>query len=187
MNPHLLWTDTGRLFEDYLSRGSVKSKLSEATIYSNRGVSRSKNRSFAIRYTGLDRSFAVQQVWDMMHVQDVEGFERTVGRLQMPVGNVINGDHAGHILYIHNGHIPERTCGDSSYWNISSVPGYQSNLLWNQLHDYTKIPKVKDPESGWIQNTNAPPWNSSFPSYLSPKDFPDYFPHKRIDFRTLTA
>ena len=54
------------------------------------------------------------------------------------------------------------------------VAGDTSATLWTGIHSYDDLPKVLDPKSGFVQNTNDPPWVTSWPQPLSPKDYPAY-------------
>src|SRR5260370_12615473 len=45
------------------------------------------------------------------------------------------------------------------------------------------MPKTVDPPSGWVQNTNDPPWWSTFPASVHPQDFPSYFASRPMALR----
>ena len=52
------------------------------------------------------------------------------------------------------------------------VPGDTSATLWTEIHPYDDLPKVIDPDSGWVQNSNSPPWFTAVPAGLDPGSFP---------------
>jgi acyl-homoserine-lactone acylase len=54
------------------------------------------------------------------------------------------------------------------------VDGSESSTLWTEYHAYAELPRVLDPEVGWLQNANDPPWTSTVPQTLAPTDFPAY-------------
>jgi len=37
------------------------------------------------------------------------------------------------------------------------------------------MPRLLNPPSGWVQNSNDPPWLATLPARLDPGDFPAYF------------
>ena len=51
------------------------------------------------------------------------------------------------------------------------------------MHPYADLPKIKNPENGWLQNANDPPWTSTIPMTLDPKDFPSYMAPVHMAFR----
>ena len=63
--------------------------------------------------------------------------------------------------------------GDWPYWS-GVVPGDTSATLWTEVHEYDDLPRVVDPESGWLQNANEPPWTTTLPPALDPDDYPPY-------------
>jgi acyl-homoserine-lactone acylase len=54
------------------------------------------------------------------------------------------------------------------------VPGDTRANLWSEIHGYDDLPKVVDPQTGFVQNTNDPPWVATLPSPIHWKDFPPY-------------
>jgi acyl-homoserine-lactone acylase len=54
------------------------------------------------------------------------------------------------------------------------VDGSTSSTLWTAIHPYEDLPKVIDPPTGFVQNTNDAPWTSTYPTQLRPADFPPY-------------
>jgi acyl-homoserine-lactone acylase len=78
--------------------------------------------------------------------------------------------------------VPIRPFGDFWIWN-QSVPGDTSATLWTEVHAYDDLPKVVDPPSGWVQNSNSPPWYTTVPSPLDPDDYPAYLAPRFLSFR----
>jgi acyl-homoserine-lactone acylase len=127
----------------------------------------------ALRVAGLDRPGMLQEYWDMGKAHNFAEFQAALKRVQVPTFNIIYGDRQGHIMYIYNGVVPKHPNGDFKYWR-GDVPGDTSATLWTAIHPYEDLPKVIDPPSGFVQNTNDPPWIVTWPSPLKPSDFPPY-------------
>ncbi len=53
--------------------------------------------------------------------------------------------------------------------------------MWTQYHSYQDLPRLLNPTSGWLQNTNDPPWTSTFPPVLNPQDYLPYFAPSSLD------
>ena len=135
------------------------------------------------RIVGLDQPHLFEQYWDMMRATSFDEFEDSLKRLQNPFFNVVYADREGHIMYLFGGRQPVR--GEAGTWGYSQgiVPGNHPINLWDQTHGYTELPRLTDPDSGWVQNANDPPWTSTFPMELLPEDYPPYMAPRGMSFR----
>ena len=136
----------------------------------------------AMRVAALDRPFLLEQYWQMATAHNFEQYERAVKRLQVPTFNILYADRDGHIQYLWNAVLPKRAKGDLKYW-AGTVPGDTSETLWNSYHTYEELPKVFDPPSGYVANTNDPPWNAAWPNSLDPRVYPPYVGPVAASFR----
>jgi acyl-homoserine-lactone acylase len=127
----------------------------------------------AQKTAGLDRPFGIEQYWKMALAHNFAEYQAQVRRLQVPTFNITYADRDGHIMYLFNGNLPLRGQGDSAFWH-GVVDGNTSKTLWTKTHGYDDLPKVIDPPSGFVQNTNDPPWTSTYPTVLKPENFPPY-------------
>jgi len=146
-------------------------------------VGEAEDRALALRVAGLDAPYLGRQLWSMITATNMKEFEAAMSMLQLPMMTTMYADRDGHILHIFNGRIPIRANGDAAYWR-GTVPGNTSETLWTECHPYEDLPKVLDPESGWLQNTNDPPWTTTLPFALDPEDYPPYMaPRAPMHFR----
>jgi acyl-homoserine-lactone acylase len=136
-----------------------------------------EGKTLALRLAGVDRwssaAGLAEQWWEMGRATDLTGFEAALRRMQLPMFNVLYADRDGHVLSLFAGHVPVRATGDWDSWS-GLVPGDTSATLWTQIHPYDDLPRVLDPLSGWVQNTNDQPWTGTVPPALRPQDFPPY-------------
>jgi acyl-homoserine-lactone acylase len=109
----------------------------------------------------------------MARARSLREFETALSRLQIPMFNVMYADADGHILYVFNGAVPRRSMGDVETW-WGAVDGSDPSTLWTGYHAYADLPRVLDPEVGWLQNANDPPWTSTVPQTLTAGDYPAY-------------
>lgn len=142
--------------------------------------------TIAIRTAGLDRPFMIEQYWKMALARSFAEYEAQLKRLQVPTFNITYADRDGHIMYLYNGTLPKRASGDADYW-AGVVPGDTSATLWTEIHPYADLPKLIDPPSGWVQNTNNPPWIGTFPGVLDPAAYPPSIGGTTLAFRTMTS
>jgi acyl-homoserine-lactone acylase len=78
-------------------------------------------------------------------------------------------------MYLYNAAVPVRHQGDYAFWT-GVIPGDTSELIWDpaKIVPYDQLPKVIDPPSGWVQNSNDSPWTSAYPMLLDSSKFPAY-------------
>jgi acyl-homoserine-lactone acylase len=127
----------------------------------------------AQKTAGLDRPFGIEQYWKMALAHNFADYQTQLKRLQVPTFNITYADRDGHIMYLFNGTLPLRSQGDSQFWH-GVVDGTTSKTLWTQIHSYDDLPKLIDPPTGFVQNTNDPPWTSTYPTVLKPENYPPY-------------
>jgi acyl-homoserine-lactone acylase len=145
------------------------------------------DKALAIRLPALDRYKSAEQWWKMGKAKSFDQFETALKELQIPFFNIMYADKQGDIFYMFNGHVPIRPEeGGWEFWD-NIVDGTRSDLVWNDIHSYEDLPKLKNPPEGWLQNANDPPWSSTIPQELSPKDYPSYMSPVRMTFRPQIA
>nr|WP_239005517.1 acylase [Gloeothece citriformis] len=156
---------------------TIKQSVHGPIVFEQEGV------AIALRVAGLTESGALEQWWNMAKSQNLSEFETALQQLQIPMFTVMYADRDGHILHLFNGHVPVRSEGDFKFWS-GLIPGNTSQTLWTKYHSYQDLPKVLDPPSGWLQNTNDPPWSTTFPIAINADDYPPYLaPQTPMDLR----
>lgn len=145
-------------------------------------VNRTDDKILALRMVGMDRPNMMLQWWRMINSHSFEEFENALKMAQIPFWNVMYADKTGTIFYLFNGLVPKRSEGDWDYWN-RIIPEGKSTDIWTEVHSYEDLPKVKNPTTGWLQNSNDPPWTSTIPTVLDPDDYPDYMAPKYMAYR----
>jgi acyl-homoserine-lactone acylase len=162
----------GRREEELTVRSSVHGPV----------VAESNGRAVALRVVGRDSPGMLEEWWDMGRAASLTEFEDALRRLQIPTFTVMYADDRGHILYFFGGRVPRRSRGDVNFW-AGLVPGNTSDTLWEDVLSYEELPRLVDPQSGWLQNSNDPPWTSTHPAELDAGDFPPYVAPEFMHFR----
>jgi len=209
-NDHLGWTHTVNthdgvdLYEltlqgdGYLFDGEVRAfEREEVTLHVAGGddetlvvrrsvhgpvVEESEGKAVAARVVGLDQPHLFDQYWDMARAKSLAEFEAAQKKLQMPMFTTMYADRDGRILHVFGGRTPRRSSGGWDDW-AGKVDGTSSANLWTETLPYEELPKVLDPESGWLQNANDPPWTTTFPAALDADDYPPYVAPRFMHFR----
>ena len=89
--------------------------------------------------------------------------------MDIPSTNFLYADADGNIGYFYNAALPDRQAGPD--WR-NVLPGDRSDLIWQGTVDFSEIPQIVNPASGWLFNANNSPYSAAGPgSDLSPEDF----------------
>ena len=151
-------------------------------------MSDENGQSVAVRVVGLDvhpAMHGIEQWWRMGRARNLDEFLDALRMMQLPMFNTIYGDRDGHVLAQYCGMVPVRPEGDWDYW-AGLVPGDTSATLWQEIHSYEDLPRVIDPPSGWLQNSNSAPWTYTLPP-LDPSAFPPYLAPRWLNPREQAA
>jgi len=141
-----------------------------------------RGHALAVRIAGLDRPHMLQQYVEMGLATNREEFTAALSRGQMPMFNAVYADANGEIAYFFNAAMPERNVGDWAFWQ-GILPGTTSDFLWTSYHPFSDLPQYANPESGFVQNANDPPWTSTFPRAVTYDQYPAYFAPQGMPFR----
>jgi len=85
--------------------------------------------------------------------------------------NTIYADADGNIAYFHGNFIPRR---DPKFDWTKPVDGSNPETDWHELLSVDESPKLFNPASGWLYNSNNSPWSAAGPSSPKQSDYPKY-------------
>ncbi|MDP5103061.1 MAG: acylase [Erythrobacter sp.] len=127
--------------------------------------------AFAIRYGGIGELGQLDAYYRLNKAKTFAEWEAQIARLAIPSTNFIYADEAGTIAYVYNAAIPDRPEDVKVDWR-NVLPGDRSDLIWNGAVTFAELPKLVNPASGWIYNSNNEPFTAAGAgSDLSPNDF----------------
>ena len=134
-------------------------------------VIRNDKGAFAIRYGGIGQLQQLDAYYRLNKARSFAEWEAQLSRLAIPSTNFIYADQTGTIAYVYNAAIPARPEGVKADWR-SVLPGDRSELIWQGSVDYAALPRVVNPASGWLYNSNNTPFTAAGAgSDLSPDAF----------------
>ena len=107
----------------------------------------------------------------MIRAHNLAEFNHANSALQMPFFNVLFADRQGEIMYLFGGKQPVRKGGTFNDY-VGILDGSTSSTLWTQTLPWQDLPKTINPSSGFVQNSNDPPWTSTFPRTIDPGSYP---------------
>ncbi len=133
-------------------------------------VIEAQHGTYAVRYAGMNEVRQLEQYYALNRATDWTSFDQAMTLNALPSINYIYADRSGRIALIHNGQYPDRRPG----WNWQTdLPGDRSDLIWQSYLPYDAVPKLVDPEAGFIFNANNTPYSATDgPDNLRPQDHP---------------
>ncbi len=118
---------------------------------------------FAVRYAGMGDVRQVEQWYRMNRAKSLAEWEDALRMATMPMFNCTYADREGNIYYVYQSLLPLR---DETYDWSKRLPGNTSKTLWSAYLSFDKLPRVKNPVSGFVQNCN----NTPFYTTLDPEN-----------------
>lgn len=130
-----------------------------------------KHGVYAIRYAAMDEIRQIEQWFKMNKSENFSDWEDAIKLRYIPSLNCMYADNSGNIFYIYNAAFPKRS---SKFDWKDYLPGESSEALWTELEEYKYLPKLYNPESGFLQNCNSTPFNTTDgPDNPIESSFPD--------------
>lgn len=135
-------------------------------------VIRNDKGAFAIRYGGIGQLEQLDAYYRLNKATSFAEWEAQISRLAIPSTNFIYADKTGTIAYVYNAAIPARPENVKADWR-NVLPGDRSELIWQGAVDYETLPRIVNPASGWLYNSNNTPFTAAGAgSDLDPEAFP---------------
>ena len=155
----------------------LKIKVRRKIIWSKFGpVIKNKKGYFAFFSQSLNNISAIEQWLKMNKAANFNEFEEALKLLGIPRFNIVYADREDNIFYMSNARLSVR---DNSINWINLVIGDTSSLILNKYHPYDDLPKLLNPPSGYIFNTNNSPFNSTSKEYnLIEEDYNSTFSYR---------
>jgi acyl-homoserine-lactone acylase len=114
---------------------------------------------------------ALTQSYMRTKAKNYEEFKRTMELRANSSNNTIFADADGDIAYFHGNFIPRR---DPKFDWTRPVDGSDPATDWHGLLSVDETPKLLNPASGWLYNSNDSPWSAAGPSSPKKADYPVY-------------
>ena len=113
---------------------------------------------YAIRYAGMDEFRQIEQWYRMGRARNLDEFKDALRMHALPMFNTGYGDRDGNLFYVYTALLPARADGHD--WS-GAVPGNTRDTLWTKYRPFDELPIVENPKSGFIQNCNSDPFQTS--------------------------
>src|SRR2546422_822696 len=114
---------------------------------------------------------ALTQSYTRAKARNYKEFRQTMELHTNSSNNTIFADGDGDIAYFHGNFIPRR---DPKFDWTKPVDGSDPVTDWQGLLSVDESPKLLNPASGWLYNSNNSPWSAAGPSSPRKSDYPAY-------------
>jgi acyl-homoserine-lactone acylase len=114
---------------------------------------------------------ALTQSYMRTKAKNYKQFKQTMELHTNSSNNTIFADADGTIAYFHGNFIPRR---DPKFDWTKPVDGSDPATDWHGLLSIDETPKLLNPTSGWLYNSNDSPWSAAGPSSPKKADYPAY-------------
>ncbi|MEI2663756.1 penicillin acylase family protein [Rossellomorea sp. LJF3] len=117
----------------------------------------------AMRWTALDPSLELSAIININKAKNWDEFEEALEDFHVPTQNFVFASKDGTIAYKANGKIPIRKKGDG----LLPVPGWDPDYDWQGFIPFDELPKVINPESGFVATANNKVVGEDYPYHIS--------------------
>jgi acyl-homoserine lactone acylase PvdQ len=114
---------------------------------------------------------ALTQSYSRTKAKDYKTFKQTMELHTNSSNNTIFADASGNIAYFHGNFIPKR---DPRFDWTRPVDGSDPATAWRSLLSVDESPRLLNPASGWLYNSNNSPWSAAGTSSPKKADYPGY-------------
>ncbi len=114
---------------------------------------------------------ALTQSFTRTKATDYKSFKQTMELHTNSSNNTIFADAQGDIAYFHGNFIPRRN--PKFDWR-KPVDGSDPETDWHGVLSVDESPKLLNPASGWLYNSNNSPWSAAGSSSPKQSDYPKY-------------
>ncbi len=139
--------------------GKLRITVQQETLWSVYGpVVRQDHGVYALRYAGGGLVNIWEQLYRLNKATTFEEWRAAMKDGGLPNFNVGYADRDGNIFFLYNAMLPLRAEGYD--WR-EYLPGDTSETLWTDYLSFEKLPQVLNPPSGFIQNANSAPFQTT--------------------------
>lgn len=114
--------------------------------------------TYAVRYAGRGEVGQLEQYYRLNKAENFADFKAAMALHALPSINYVYADKDGNIAFIHNGQYPARD--DAWDWS-EDLPGDRAALVWDDYLPFSSVPKLYNPQSGFIFNANNTPYDAT--------------------------
>ncbi|WP_205136297.1 penicillin acylase family protein [Virgibacillus halotolerans] len=123
-----------------------------------------KDTVFSLRWTALDPTTELESILEINRATNWKEFEKGLEKFLAPAQNFVFASKDGTIAYKANGNIPIYEDGDDA---LLPLPGWEKKHEWTDYIPFDELPRVVNPEKGFIASANNKVVGETYPYHIS--------------------
>lgn len=123
-----------------------------------------KDTVLSLRWTALDPTTELEAILEINKAKNWEEFETGLEKFLSPAQNFVFASKDGTIAYKANGNIPIYENGDDA---LLPLPGWEKKHEWTGYIPFDKLPRVVNPDKGFIATANNKIAGDDYPYHIS--------------------
>lgn len=123
-----------------------------------------KDTVLSLRWTALDATTELQAILDINRATNWEAFETGLEKFLAPAQNFVFASTDGTIAFKANGKIP---IYENEEDPLLPLPGWDAEYEWQDFIPFDKLPKVINPDKGFIATANNKVTPKNYPYHIS--------------------
>lgn len=145
-------------------------------------IHRGNGKIYVIKAAGDGEFRMGEQFLKMMKAQNLEEWKEAMKMRARTSSNLTYADADGNIFYVWNAttpDLPHASGGDTLAVDVSG-----SGQIWKDPVAWEDLPRLENPEGGYLRNENDPFHFTNLNEILDADDFPGHFPEARLRLRS---
>ena len=123
-----------------------------------------KDTVLSLRWTALEPTTELEAILEINRAKNWEEFEKGLEKFHVPTQNFVFASKDGTIAYKANGKIP---IYENSEDALVPLPGWEAKYEWKGYIPFSELPKVVNPEKGYIATANNKVTGDNYPYHIS--------------------
>jgi len=141
-------------------------------------------RKLTARFATVREGGGIAQWYDMGRARTLADFKRALARRAFYISNTMYADREGNIFYIHGNAVPKRS---TRFDWTKPVEGRDPATEWNGYHAIDDLPQLTNPASGYLQNCNSTPFQTTDGANPERDRYPKYMTQDRDTPRAVAS
>lgn len=136
---------------------------------------------FSVKSTRLDATLDFEGFYRLAQTKNLDEFLAVFNDHPVFSCNFLYADGEDNIGYIWQANVP--VFGDGVSYDSTYTVAHSRNDIWQDIHDFTDMPVLINPEHGVVGNANNPPWWPAAYDWIDAEDYPPYFEQGALQLR----